>query len=85
MIAEDDEDDYTLITDAIKSSQNKCQVNWVKDGEELLNFLYSTSDLGVGKKKRPDIILLDLNMLKKDGREALEEKKIIRTLKISPG
>ena len=75
LIAEDDEDDYTLITDAIKSSQNKCQVNWVKDGEELLNFLYSTSDLGVGKKKRPDIILLDLNMPKKDGREALEEIK----------
>ena len=75
LIAEDDEDDYTLITDAIKSSQNKCQVNWVKDGEELLNFLYSTSDLGVGKKKRPDIILLDLNMPKKDEREALEEIK----------
>jgi CheY-like chemotaxis protein len=37
------------------------------------------------EKNRPDIILLDLNMLKKDGREALEEKKIIRTLKISPG
>ena len=33
LIAEDDEDDYTLITDAIKSSQNKCQVNWVKNGE----------------------------------------------------
>ena len=32
LIAEDDEDDYTLITDAIKSSQNKCHVNWVKDG-----------------------------------------------------
>ena len=47
----------------------------MKDGEELLNFLYSTSDLGVGKKKRPDIILLDLNMPKKDGREALEEIK----------
>ncbi|MBN4077828.1 response regulator [Nitrospina gracilis] len=75
LIAEDDEDDYTLITDAIKSSQNKCQVNWVKDGEELLNFLYSTNDLGVGKKKKPDIILLDLNMPKKDGREALEEIK----------
>ena len=75
LIAEDDEDDYTLITDAIKSSQNKCQVNWVKDGEELLNFLYSTSDLGVGEKKRPDIIILDLNMPKKDGREALEEIK----------
>ena len=51
LIAEDDEDDYTLITDAINSSQHKCQVNWVKDGEELLNFLYSTNDPGVGKKR----------------------------------
>ena len=75
LIAEDDEDDYTLITDAIKSSQNKCQVNWVRDGEELLDFLNTTNDLGVGKNKRPDIILLDLNMPKKDGREALEEIK----------
>ena len=75
LIAEDDEDDYTLITDAIKSSQNKCQVNWVRDGEELLDFLNTTNDLGVGKNKGPDIILLDLNMPKKDGREALEEIK----------
>ena len=84
LIAEDDEDDYTLITDAIKSSQNKCQVNWVKDGEELLNFLYSTSDLGVGEKKRPDIIILDLNMPKKDGREALEEIKSHSNFKSIP-
>jgi CheY-like chemotaxis protein len=74
LIAEDDEDDYNLITDAIKSSKNKCQVNWVRDGEELLDFLNSTDDLEVGKI-RPDIILLDLNMPKKDGREALEEIK----------
>jgi CheY-like chemotaxis protein len=75
LIAEDDEDDYTLITDSIKSSQNKCQVNWVRDGEELLDFLNATSDLEVGDKQVPDIILLDLNMPKKDGRESLEEIK----------
>ena len=50
LIAEDDEDDYTLITDAIKSSQNKCHVNWVKDDEEFFDFLYSTNNLGGGKK-----------------------------------
>lgn len=51
LIAEDDEDNYTLITDAIKSSENKCQVNWVRDGEKLLEFLNSTNDPEVGKKK----------------------------------
>jgi hypothetical protein len=50
LITEDDEDDYTLIIDALKSSQNKCQVNWVKDGEEFLDFLYCTNDLGGGNK-----------------------------------
>ena len=47
----------------------------MKDGEELLNFLYSANDPGVGKKKKSNIILLGLNMTKKDGREALEEIK----------
>jgi CheY-like chemotaxis protein len=75
LIAEDDEDDYTLITDSIKSSQDKCQVNWVRDGEELLNSLNSSNDLEGDKKELPDIILLDLNMPKKDGREALQEIK----------
>ena len=43
LIAEDDEDDYTLIIDALKSSQNKCQVNWVKEGVDFIDFLYSTN------------------------------------------
>lgn len=75
LIAEDDEDDYILITDALNSSQNKCQVNWVRDGEELIDFLNSTIGLEDGSKRIPNIILLDLNMPKKDGREALEEIK----------
>ena len=47
----------------------------MRDGEELIDFLNSTNDLETGKQKAPDIILLDLNMPKKDGREALEEIK----------
>ena len=57
LIAEDDEDDYILITDAINSSQNKCQVNWVRDGEELIDFLNSTIGLEDGSKRIPNIIL----------------------------
>jgi len=44
-------------------------------GEEPLKFLSSTNDHKVGKKEQPDIILLDLNIPKKDGLEALEEIK----------
>ena len=44
-------------------------------GEELLELLSSTNDHKVEKKEQPIIILLDLNMTKKDGREALQEIK----------
>ena len=44
-------------------------------GEGPLEFLNSTNDHKVGKKEQPDIILLDLNIPKKEGLEALEEIK----------
>jgi len=47
----------------------------VRYGEELLELLSSTNDHKVEKKEQPIIILLDLNMTKKDGREALQEIK----------
>jgi CheY-like chemotaxis protein len=87
LIAEDDEDDYTLITDVLKIaqkdsqkdaqnlSQNEYQIHWVRDGEELIEYLNSTEKSGDQKKETPHIILLDLNMPKKDGREALQEIK----------
>ena len=75
MNAEGDEGKYTLITDGIWYSYNQCQVNCVIYGEELLEFLSSTNDHKVEKKNNPDITLLDLNMPKKDGREALQEIK----------
>ena len=44
-------------------------------GGEPLKFLISANDHKVGKKEQPDIILLDLNIPKKDGLEAFEEIK----------
>ncbi len=84
VIAEDDEDDYTLISDALKLTQNKCQIDWVKDGEELMDFLNSTIEPGNINKEKPDIIFLDLNMPKKDGREVLQEIKSHPKLKYIP-
>ena len=76
LIAEDDEDDYLLTIEALKEAGVDTQVKWVKDGEELMNYL---EPLGAGNKLSrrdfPSLILLDLNMPRKDGREVLDEIK----------
>lgn len=77
LIAEDDEDDYLLTMEALKEAGVNSQVHWVKDGEELMSYLIqrnAVSDNGDDPGK-PGMILLDLNMPKKDGREALKEIK----------
>lgn len=76
VIAEDDEDDYMLTMEALKEAEVQTDVVWVKDGEELMDYLLSTkAALGNGNAPTPGLILLDLNMPKKDGREALQEIK----------
>ena len=76
VIAEDDEDDYLLTIKALQEADIVTDIVWVKDGQELLNYL-STTDIGGGRDNipTPSLILLDLNMPKKDGREALKEIK----------
>ena len=85
LIAEDDEDDYLLTIEALKEAGIDKQVKWVKDGEELMNYLEPT---GTALRKTdagyPSLILLDLNMPRKDGREVLEEIKNHRTLRKIP-
>ncbi len=77
LIAEDDEDDYLLTLEALKEAGVKNEVHWVKDGNETLEFLSSRlpGNNGSASPPLPGMILLDLNMPKKDGREALEEIK----------
>ena len=75
VIAEDDEDDYLLFAEALKEEDNIGFIHWAKDGEELLNYLDDCDKFNNTSGKNPHLIILDLNMPKKDGREALNEIK----------
>lgn len=77
LIAEDDEDDYLLTLEALKEAGiDDTPVHWAKDGNETLEYLSSRINSGNGSSGQlPSVILLDLNMPKKDGREALQEIK----------
>lgn len=70
VIAEDDDDDFLLIKDAFARAGAAHEIRWVKNGEELMGFLLERRDGG-----QPVVVLLDLNMPRKDGREVLRELK----------
>jgi len=74
VMADDDDDDYLLTKKALKESKLLNTLVRVKDGEELLDCLHGRGDFKEGAV-RPGVILLDLNMPRKDGREALKEIK----------
>jgi CheY-like chemotaxis protein len=86
LMADDDDDDYLLTVKALKKSRLLNTLCRVKDGEELLDYLKVRGKFE-GKAKecqRPGVILLDLNMPRKDGREALKEIKSDPKLKDIP-
>ncbi|MEO5359481.1 MAG: response regulator [Nitrospirota bacterium] len=74
--ADDDEDDNILIADAFKETGLNANITWVEDGEKLLEYL--------SKKAHPDLILLDLNMPRKDGLETLQAIKSDVTMRPIP-
>jgi two-component system, response regulator len=77
LMAEDDEDDRELARDAMDEAWNSEYLRFVSDGRDLMEYLRREgryADPAVDAP-RPEIILLDLNMPKKDGREALAEIK----------
>lgn len=85
LVAEDDIDDRLLITKAFKESFEKANLICVENGEILLQYLRRRGKFqDIQKYPFPDLILLDLNMPKKDGREALVEIKTDSELKKIP-
>ncbi|HEV3128658.1 MAG TPA: response regulator [Solirubrobacteraceae bacterium] len=86
LMADDDEEDCELTRDALQDSRLANQMRFVGDGQELLDYLrrqgrYADASLDA---PRPGIILLDLNMPKLDGREALTEIKADESLRRIP-
>jgi CheY-like chemotaxis protein len=83
VLAEDDEDDRELIREALQDSRLEEQMQFVGDGQELMDYLHRSSPTSEATP-RPSIILLDLNMPRKDGREALAEIKADPGLRTIP-
>jgi CheY-like chemotaxis protein len=76
LVAEDDADDRHWIRDALAECHLGIHVDFVADGEELMDFLQHRGKYVVTTNLAyPGLILLDLNMPKKDGRECLKEIK----------
>lgn len=74
LMADDDADDRLLAKDALTECRLANDLHFVEDGEELLDYLQRRGKYtALADSPRPGLILLDLNMPKKDGREALKE------------
>lgn len=85
LVAEDDEDDKLLILKAFERTLPRENVFCVQDGQLLLQYLNREAPFeDPTQYPSPDIILLDLNMPRKDGRAALEEIKKHKTFKKIP-
>src|SRR5664280_2478048 len=73
LLVEDNPGDSRLAKEALKESKLKNNLYVAEDGVEAMNFLYKTGKYS--KMPRPDLVILDLNLPKKDGREVLAEIK----------
>ena len=76
LMADDDADDRRLTRDALEESRLANDLRFVENGEELLDYLRNKGKFSDPETSpRPGLILLDLNMPRKDGRTALKEMK----------
>jgi CheY-like chemotaxis protein len=85
LLADDDDDDWSLTRDALRESRIENPLRRVADGEELLDYLRRRGRFAApADAPRPGIILLDLNMPRKGGHEALAEIKADPALRPIP-
>jgi CheY-like chemotaxis protein len=76
LMAEDDSDDRLLAQDALAEAGHGADMRFVENGMELMDYLHHRNKFSeAGSSPTPWLIILDLNMPKKDGREALQELK----------
>lgn len=85
LMADDDPDDRLLTADALKEARLINDIRFVENGEELLDYLRKQGKFaGAVDAPRPGLILLDLNMPRKDGRTVLKEIKQDADLRTIP-
>jgi CheY-like chemotaxis protein len=85
LLADDDADDRMLTKEALAESRLANDLRFVENGEELLDYLQRRPPYDdAANSPKPGLILLDLNMPRKDGREALREIKADANLRHIP-
>jgi CheY-like chemotaxis protein len=82
LLVEDSPGDVSLTIEALREAKVRNEINVVGDGVEAMAYL--RGEASYGSKPRPDLVLLDLNLPRKDGREVLEEMKGDDSLKEIP-
>lgn len=85
VVAEDDEDDRLMTEEAFRENGMETKIMFVQDGVELLDYLHRRGKyIDPASSPRPALVLLDLNMPRMDGREALKQMKTDDHLRTIP-